>query len=49
MCSPTMRSGPLGRRTSLRATLKPSRVQRLGDVGRADGAEQLAFGARLGA
>ena len=43
-----MRSGPPGRRTSLRGDGHACARCSLGDVRRADGAEELAFGARLG-
>ena len=47
MCSPAWRIGPCGRRTSERSTSKPALRSRLGDVGGADRAEQLAFAAGL--
>ena len=46
-CSPTMRSGPLGRRTSLRVDLEALARARPRRCRGADGAEQLAFGAGL--
>ena len=48
LCSPTVRIGPAGRRTSLRDELMALRRAGLGDVAGADRAEQLAFGAGLG-
>ena len=47
-CSPTARSGPPGRRTSLRASCVTGRGGSLGDVCGADRAEQFPFGAGLG-